>query len=141
EAYARAFTAADDVCLVVKDMGTATFYGGQTAEGPIAQLQARPGAPEIEYFDRPLAEEELARLYTACDCLVHPYRGEGFGLPVAEAMACGLPVVVTGYGAARDFCDDATSYLLPAQPRRFSEKRVGGLETVDYPWLAEPDLD
>ena len=38
----------------------------------------------------------MAALYAACDCLVHPYRGEGFGLPIAEAMACGLPVIVTG---------------------------------------------
>ena len=64
----------------------------------IARLQATPGAPEIEYIDRPLSEEELAGLYAACDCLVLPYRGEGFGLPIAEAMACGLPVVVTGQG-------------------------------------------
>ena len=33
EAYARAFTSADDVCLVVKDMGVGTFYRGQTARG------------------------------------------------------------------------------------------------------------
>src|SRR5262249_50983681 len=101
---------------------------------------AQPGNPEIEYLDRPLSSEELAGLYTACDCLVHPYRGEGFGLPIAEAMACGLPVIVTGYGAALDFCNDATAYLIPAKVVHYPEKRVGDLETVDYPWLAEPDL-
>ena len=52
----------------------------------------------VEYIDHNLSETEVARLYAACDCLVHPFRGEGFALPVVEAMACGLPVIVTGAG-------------------------------------------
>ncbi len=140
-AYARSFTDQDDVCLVIKDMGGGSFYRGQTAEKRVAEHQRRPGAPEIEYLDRNLTEEELAGLYTACDCLVLPYRGEGFGLPVAEAMACGRPVLVTGYGAALDFCDDTTAFLIPARVVHFPDKRLGDVETVDYPWLAEPDVD
>jgi glycosyltransferase involved in cell wall biosynthesis/tetratricopeptide (TPR) repeat protein len=139
EAYARTFSAADDVCLVIKDMGGRSFYRGQTAQEQIEQHQRRDGAAEIVYLDRTLSETELAGLYTACDCLVHPYRGEGFGLPIAEAMACGLPVIVTAAGAARDFCDQDNAYLIPAQRRFFTDKRVGELETVDFPWLAEPD--
>jgi glycosyltransferase involved in cell wall biosynthesis/tetratricopeptide (TPR) repeat protein/predicted O-methyltransferase YrrM len=138
-AYAKAFTGSDDVCLVVKDMGVGTFYRGQTAEGLVAQLRATPGAPAVEYLGNDLTPEEMAGLYAACDCLAHPYRGEGFGLPIAEAMACGLPVVVTGAGACRDFCDDANAWLVPAQPVRFPDKRIGDLETVDFPWLNEPD--
>jgi glycosyltransferase involved in cell wall biosynthesis/tetratricopeptide (TPR) repeat protein len=141
EAYTQTFTGSDDVCLVIKDMGVGTFYRGQTAETCIAQLRTTPGKPEIEYLGGELSEEELTGLYTACDCLVHPYRGEGFGLPLVEAMATGLPVIVTGMGAALDFCDDANAYLLPARPAQCPEKRVGDAETVDYPWLAEPDRE
>jgi glycosyltransferase involved in cell wall biosynthesis/Tfp pilus assembly protein PilF len=139
DAYTRAFNCGDDVCLVIKDMGVGTFYRGQTAEERIAEIQAAAAAPEIVYLNRELSDEELAGLYTACDCLVHPYRGEGFGLPIVEAMAAGLPVVVTGLGAALDYCDAANAYLVPAAVRRFAEKRVGELETVDYPSLAEPE--
>ena len=88
-----------------------------------------------------MGHDELAGLYTACHCLVHPYRGEGFGLPIAEAMASGLAVIVTGYGAALDFCDPRNAYLIPARIVRFREKRIGELETVDFPWLAEPDRE
>jgi tetratricopeptide (TPR) repeat protein len=56
-------------------------------------------------------------------------------------MACGLPVLVTAYGAALDFCDAETAGLIPARVTRFTEKRVGDLETVDFPHLAEPDAD
>ncbi len=138
-AYALAFRRADDVCLVVKDLGAASFYQGQTAGEAVARLQADPDAPEVEYLDRDLGEDELASLYQSCHCLAYPYRGEGFGLPIAEAMACGLAVIVTGHGAALDFCDEQTAYLVPARERRFAHKRVGDLETVDHPWLAEPD--
>jgi glycosyltransferase involved in cell wall biosynthesis/Flp pilus assembly protein TadD len=141
DAYVNSFSAEDDVCLVIKDMGGQSFYKGQTAQKLIARYQGMPGAPEIEYIDRTLSDDELVGLYTACDCLVHPYRGEGFGLPIAEAMASGLPVIVTGYGAALDFCNEETAYLIPAQEVRLPQKRIDDWETVDYPWWAEPDRE
>jgi glycosyltransferase involved in cell wall biosynthesis len=141
EAYERAFTSEDDVCLVVKDMGVGTFYEGMTAEGRIAAMRGRAGAPEIEYLDETLTDEDMVELYRACDCLVHPYRGEGFGMPIAEAMASGLPVIVTGYGAALDFCNERNAYLLPGRLVQFAKKAIGDEPTVDYPWLAEPFVD
>ncbi len=120
-------------------MGGDSFYRGQTGEVSIARHQARPGAPEVEYLPQSLSEEEMAGLYTACDCLVSPYRGEGFALPVAEAMASGLPVVVTGQGAVLDYCDVSRAFLIPSQTRFFEDCRVGSSDTVGRPWLAEPD--
>jgi glycosyltransferase involved in cell wall biosynthesis/tetratricopeptide (TPR) repeat protein len=139
DSYFNTFSDKDDVCLVIKDMGGKTFYKGQTAQQLIEGYQSRPGAPEIEYIEHTLNDKDMAGLYTACSCLVHPYRGEGFGLPIAEAMACGLPVVVTGYGAALDFCSSDNAYLIPACEVKRTEKRIGDKKTVDYPWLAEPD--
>jgi glycosyltransferase involved in cell wall biosynthesis len=138
DAYTHAFTAADDVCLVIKDMGAATFYQGQTAQELIARCRTLEG-PEIEYLTGDLGADEMAALYRACDCLVHPYRGEGFGLPIAEAMASGLPVVVTGHGAALDFCSEETAFLVPARLAPLPEARIGEVETIGLPWLAEPD--
>ena len=115
-AFARAFRPSDGVGLVIKDMGTQSFYRGQTAEAAVAELRER-GYP-VEYIDRALDERELAGLYAACDCLVHPYRGEGFALPVVEAMACGLPAIVTGAGPALDYAAEATAFLVPARRAR-----------------------
>jgi len=139
KAFARAFAPGDGVGLVIKEMGSKSFYRGQTAEPQVAELCGR-GYP-IEYIDRALSEAEMAALYSACDCLVHPFRGEGFGLPVVEAMACGLPVIVTGAGPALDYATEETAYLIPANRGNFAECRVGDLETIGRPWLFEPDAD
>ena len=137
-AYLKRFTAADDVCLVVKDFGTTTFYQGQTLEAQIRQLQTQPNAPEIVYLNQDLTPDKVPGLYTACDCLVHPYRGEGFGLPILEAMACGLPVIVTAGGAADDFATEEFAYRIPARRQSIGNK-VGDLVLAGEGWLLEPD--
>jgi len=139
KAYLENFTAADDVCLVIKDFGGQSVYAGQTFESQIRAAQAQPNAPEILYLNEELAPETLPGLYAACDCLVHPYRGEGFGLPVLEAMACGLPVVVTGGGSTDDFATDEVAYRIPALKKQFGSA-VSGLKLVRDGWLLEPDL-
>lgn len=49
----------------------------------------------------------LVDLYNASDLFVLPSQVEGFGLPIAEAMACGVPVVVTRYGAGWEVASPA----------------------------------
>jgi glycosyltransferase involved in cell wall biosynthesis len=70
-----------------------------------AELRAR-GA-DMRGF---VAKEELVRLYQEAAALLFPTRYEGFGLPVAEAMACGTPVVATPDPAVREVGGDAVAY-------------------------------
>jgi tetratricopeptide (TPR) repeat protein len=140
-AWENTFRAADPVALVVKDFGTQSFYKGQGLRSEIERLQSQAHLAPIHYLSDDLTEEQMASLYAAAHCLVHPYRAEGFGLPIAEAMACGKPVISTNFGAALDFTTARNSFLIPARLQRFSEKRVGEHETVDYPFWAEPDVD
>jgi glycosyltransferase involved in cell wall biosynthesis len=51
--------------------------------------------------------EEMARLYTASDVLLSCSMGEGFGLAVPEAMACGTPAIVTDFTAQPELVGDA----------------------------------
>ena len=135
DAYTSTFTADDDVCLVIKDFGGDSVYSGQTSRERILKLQKTDDAPAIEYIDRVLSERELTGLYAACSALVHPYRAEGFGLPIVEAMAAGLPVLVTGAGSALDFLNDERAYLIPA---RMVEALMNSVSTRSrqsiFPW-------
>jgi len=79
----------------------------------------------------------FAELYRACDAFVSPFRAEGWGLPICEAMACALPVIATNYSGPTGFMDDSAyrlSYkLAPIEDSYYkSAANVGGF------W-AEPD--
>lgn len=132
-AYVSTFTRSDDVTLVIKDFGTRSFYGGQTNREMIDRIADQPNAPEILYLDDDLSEAEMASLYRACDCLVHPYRGEGFGLPILEAMACGLPVIVPDDGPAMEYTTLASAFHIPSTRVAMEQKYVGDIETVAFP--------
>jgi glycosyltransferase involved in cell wall biosynthesis len=137
-AYGKVFSARDDVSLVVK---SAPEFWTNAGTQQLADFRARAGAPEICSIVETLGETDMAGLYAACDCLVHPYRAEGFAMVVAEGMASGLPVIVTEGGGSADFCTPRTAHLIPAGLRRMSEKMLDDEPTLDYPGYAEPELD
>jgi glycosyltransferase involved in cell wall biosynthesis len=70
-------------------------------------------APIVISGKRP--NETMPELYNSCDAFVLPTRAEGWGLPIMEAMACGLPVIVTDYSAPREYLDDSIAYPIPVK--------------------------
>jgi len=64
-----------------------------------------------------VSKDELVRLTQEAAVLLFPTRHEGFGLPVAEAMACGTPVVATPDPAVKEVGGEAVAY---AEPREFA---------------------
>jgi glycosyltransferase involved in cell wall biosynthesis len=54
-----------------------------------------------------ITPEELEGLYAAASCFVFPSLYEGFGLPVLEAMARGVPVACSGRGSLAEVAGDA----------------------------------
>ena len=58
-------------------------------------------------------DAELARLYRGARCLVYASLYEGFGLPVAEALACGCPVVTSARSAMAEIAGEDATYVDP----------------------------
>ena len=70
------------------------------------------GLEERVTFLDSLSLEELVDQYNQAQLLVSPSLYEGFGLPAAEALACGTPVVATTAGALGEIVEDGVSGLL-----------------------------
>jgi len=132
-AFARTFTIKDDVGLVIK-----TFPNiHNTIEEQVARLKKRfHDCPPIEIINQELDMSEIADLYKQCDALVAPSRGEGFGLPMAEAMWHGIPVITTAYGGQSDFCTEDTSWLIDFS---FQAAKTH-MDLFNSVWM-EPDVD
>lgn len=108
-AFGQAFTRADGVSLVIK-----TFPNiHNDIVDQLRRFQERfPAAPSVILINEDISEADVAEIYARCDALVAPSRGEGFGLPIAEAMLFGKPVITTGFGGQMDFCTPENAWLV-----------------------------
>lgn len=133
-AWGRAFNGRSDVHLVIK-----TFANPHNEVPRLLEelRRAHPGYPPVTLLMGEYSAGQLRTLYEASDAYVAPSRGEGFGLPMAEAMLHGIPVIATGWGGHADFCTEATSF-----PIRYhltpSSSHVAEMGTSLW---AEPDED
>lgn len=116
QAYCEEFSPDEPVTLYLKvdPLGAKPEVGSELCYF-ITQVLGRPLAdvPDIVLVDLPLSDGEMPRLYAAVDALVLPSRGEGYGRPFLEAMACGLPVIGTQWGGQSDFLTTDAAYPVP----------------------------
>lgn len=105
EAYQRVFSPDDDVALVIKDYGASS--GDMTIRNKLAAQSRGPG---IEYVGEFSEKPELIRLYKSNDAFVSAHRGEGFGMKILDAMACGLPVIAPLFGGPTAYCTPETCF-------------------------------
>jgi glycosyltransferase involved in cell wall biosynthesis len=108
-AYGQVFNSSDNVSLVIK-----TFKNphNQIYEWLAEQKKRRSDFPHVLIIEDDLADTQLKSLYEQCHVFVGPSRAEGFGLPFAEAILSGLPVITTRWGGQLDFCNEETAWLV-----------------------------
>lgn len=146
-AFARLKRAGRPVRLVLKDHRT--LYTVSVDWMLQHVMQTHPGLIDgsvlaaIQTVPVNLDRQGMRLLYGLADCYLSPYRAEGFNLPVLEAVACGLPVIVTEGGACDDFVGPGLGLRvrsrmaeLPPQegelPQRYREPEIDALvEAMD----------
>ena len=63
-----------------------------------------------------MSREDMRSLYNQADAFVLATRGEGWGLPIMEAMSMALPVLVTDCSGVTEYASETTALLVKATP-------------------------
>ena len=113
KAFSDEFSIDEPVVLVCK---INNFDGGVNVKNEIEKLGLRSNGGRIFIAENAILKNyDLGALYTSADCFVLPTRGEGWGMPILEAMACGLPVIATNWSAQRDFMNERNSFSIEVE--------------------------
>jgi hypothetical protein len=107
KACGAAFKGDSSVVLHIKDYNPVD--GSRQIKEWIAE---HPGFPRVVWHSRFVPKQELLKLYAEMDALIAPFRGEGFGMKLVDAMAMGLPVVAPDFGGPRDYINAHTAEVL-----------------------------
>jgi glycosyltransferase involved in cell wall biosynthesis len=111
-AYAAAFAGSDkdDVLLLLR---VNNFDGHVKVHEQIEDLGLpKDGPPVALLYNHHIRAKQLGTLYRSADAFVLPARGEGWGMPILEAMACGLPVVATAWSGPSEFFHEGVGYTV-----------------------------
>jgi glycosyltransferase involved in cell wall biosynthesis len=145
-AFFEEFSEDDDVCLVISShlFGRRKPYNPRAILTKVRALVAQMGLNKkdravplsrVIVVSEKLPTVDMRRLYRTADAFVLPTHGEGWGLPVIEAMAMGLPTIATDYSGIREFLTPEVGFPV----------RTLGLETakgIDFQaWMRWAKVD
>ena len=136
-----------DVGLIIKT----NSGGNSTVDRKITKLrlksilqQVRKGSfPQVYFLHGYLNDKEVASLYKhpKVKGLISLTHGEGFGLPLLEAAACGLPVCATNWSAHTEFLNLGGWKKIKGRIETIPTKKIDNQIFVQDAKWANPDVD
>ena len=136
-AFRLAFGSSKSAHLKLLITGTESY-----SEGP-ALIREAIGNANITVSWIPLDRREFYRWWHGADAFALLHRSEGFGLPIAEAMCAGYPVIATGWSGNMDYMTEETSFpvryrLIDVEdPQKIYHRTEGAWADPDYEHAAE----
>src|SRR5262249_50639170 len=108
--FNQTFSSREPVRLVCKIFNKDSLLN---VRDEIRRLQLKDSGGKISFiFNREFPYYQLGSFYRSADCFISAGRGEGWDMPLIEAMACGLPTIATDWGAHTEFVHEGISYPL-----------------------------
>lgn len=90
------------------------FHLGKERRGAkLLDFVKRYDAPNIRLLTVEVSREDMFPIYNSADAFVFPSRAEGWGLPLIEAMATGLPAIATNYSGQTEFLKEVEGFFMP----------------------------
>jgi len=136
QAYNQEFSSCDDVLLLLKVINTDPAVN---IERHVEAMRLRADrAPVVIVLNQNIPSYQMGSIYCSSDCFVLPTRGEGWGMPTLEAMACGLPTISTHWSAQTEFFNEDVGY--PINLKRLIPAVAKCPYYKGFEW-ADPDVD
>ena len=131
EAYYKEFSENDDVVLILKVNPINHRNHGlsriKTDILKIKKMVNKRNLPKIFLITNHISKEHLFGLHRECDCFVLPHHGEGWGMPIHDAMLCGSNVITTKFGGITELLDNDNSNII--------KHKLGSVKTMSWSTL------
>jgi glycosyltransferase involved in cell wall biosynthesis len=111
EAFVKAFGKDPKIELLIK--GDFFHQGREVRGAKLLDFVKRYDAPNIRLLTGEVSREDMFPIYNSADAFVFPSRAEGWGLPLIEAMATGLPAIATNYSGQTEFLKEVEGFFMP----------------------------
>ena len=118
-----------------RDIAILVLAASAAGEGPLITAFGHGGSGlhiPVTIIPGAMTDEELMATYALAEIFCFPSFAEGFGLPPLEAMASGVPALVSGSTALPEVCGNAAVYINPAEP--------ASIASAADALLTDPDL-
>jgi glycosyltransferase involved in cell wall biosynthesis len=142
-AYMDEFSSKDDVSLILMSRyqsGRSRYEKNKIKEDIDKIMLNFPNKdlPQVVRLNKILDENDMPKLYRACNAYVSLTRGEGIGLTPMEASACGLPVIMTNCSGQQEYLRTDNSYCLEIdriEKIKQGEMHIHYWDNQEFPYL------
>lgn len=141
--YISEFSAEDNVLLILKvnPIGYKNMTSAAIKKDilKIKSYVNKENPPPIFLSEKILPESYIYSLHNSADCYVAPHYGEGWGMPIHDAMYAGKSIITTKFGGVTEFLDDNSAHIIPHKLVPVTNMDWSPWYQKDQMW-AEPSL-
>lgn len=142
ESYFDEFSELDSVSLVIKTNPINPLSQSQIPEDVkiIKSKFGNKNTAPLVLIPGIISEEELLSIHKLGDCYVAPHHGEGWGMPIHDAILAGKQIIATKFGGVAEYLDDESFYPIPFSMVPVTGMEWNGVYSSDQRW-AQPDAE